>query len=774
MSFSKQFSVSLSLELAKVLPIRSAISYSAESLVTFFRQLKRSGSDFLVEEDLAAIFGRAKVESPLENDFRIAVREMSIIPFHNGSQIVLDGGPGPTLLRALKDRYYLSSVIQLSFLTWTHEQTTLAAALEESMRIRYESNVSGATPDPDYDGILRTLRACSSQTSQFRWDDIEAAVMDRFPKSKSWICKNRGLSRTLPPNLLLGAMDYFHLAQSFPEDRFVKVDSQVGFISIIIWAHYILGLQVIVKDSPDGYVSFGNAENFPVTIRWSQDLQLNRLYSGSKGNDYQHLTIAPIIYLLDSSEQVVLMTEPTENEGVKIDGQEYHRLRGYGTTFYQRIFNRSILVDDDDPIFAEAANFAIALALVLSKSMRRVPFRDQVDEKKYKVPNQCYLGAERWRILDASKLLFWDIELDKKTIKEYIEGLAGVRISDMKVPPGINQYLQKLEDNTYFRNREKFFEDIKEVASWILAFAQVVEIESCADLPLAFAPGFMYCTGVLNWEGLEPIDMESEAFFNLVLKMMKDTGKGEHVVDSDGIFLTCHSGWSLFYNSVMDQDPGRINCELLSIKRGVPTSTRTGERKYRINDAPAVDMDVRTPLLIEKGDSYRPRSVYNIRKRIEHYSSRTSEFWLSIRFDVETPDLPTFALRQRRTGPYKMITYPIYASHAQFHKALWGVVKTVPCSHPSKDDEALPLDLGVVTVGGLTWANGNGDAPDYRIRICLVKGDARARWLVIHGLLPNSNAGALNTQVLLRCDDCCETCAASQASAMRGQWLVVL
>lgn len=64
MSISRQFS--LSLELAKILPIRSLIQYSAESILELIRALRRSGSDFLVEEDLAAIFGRGKIEPALD------------------------------------------------------------------------------------------------------------------------------------------------------------------------------------------------------------------------------------------------------------------------------------------------------------------------------------------------------------------------------------------------------------------------------------------------------------------------------------------------------------------------------------------------------------------------------------------------------------------------------------------------------------------------------------------------------------------------------------
>ena len=139
MPLSTQFN--LSLELTKVLPVREALSSSAKSIISLVRALRRSGSDFLVEEDLAAIFGRGRIESVMEKKFRDALQEVSFTPPHEGSQISLDATPGPTVGRALKDRYYMASVIQLSFLVWMHEETTLASALVECMRTRYESGV---------------------------------------------------------------------------------------------------------------------------------------------------------------------------------------------------------------------------------------------------------------------------------------------------------------------------------------------------------------------------------------------------------------------------------------------------------------------------------------------------------------------------------------------------------------------------------------------------------------------------------------------------------
>ena len=762
MPVSTQFNISL--ELSKILPLRSVITYTADSLVKLVRELRRSGSDFLVEEDLAAIFGRMRIEPSLEDGFRRVVRNPSFTDLYTGSHIVLNAGPGPTLTRALRDRYYMSLVIQLSFLLWMHEETTLATALTESMRSRFERGVKEATPDPDYDGILRTLQTCSSQTSQFGWDTLVNLVVSRFPASKRWFRLDHSPLKSLTPNLLLGAMDYFCLVQSLPEDRFVMVESELGLVPLIVWGHCILGLSVLVKDSPDGDVIFGRIGNPQIIIQWT---------SLAIQPTSQFKPRVPTIYLLDASQEVVLQTEPVDNENSRIEGQECHRLKDYGTTFLQRLFNKTILIADDDPVYAETANLAVAFAMWLSRSMRRVPVITESPHEN-RVSQQRCLGTESWRLFDSSSLLFSGIGLDKSVINDFNEKLTGASIADMTLPPRVRHYLESPEDNKYKLTRQDFIEDIKQAASWVLTFAQVNEIETCADLVLRVAPGWMFCTGVVDWNGLELIEIESKVFFDLVLKMMrKDVTGGSSIVESEGTFLTSHHGWSVFYSSVGDYDPGPVNCESLSIKRGVPTNTKTLERKYRIADAPAIERNVRTPIVVDRGDSYLPRCFTKVYKRTEHYSSRTNEFLLSIRFDIEDLEPPRWFSPLHPEE--KDIKYAIYASYSQFHEALWGTIKTLPCAHCDGDGKPLQLDMGVVTVAGLTWANGDGQATrTNRICICLVKGDARARWLVVNGLIQNSDMGALNRQVLLRCDGCCENCAVKAASAMKGQWLVIL
>ena len=59
MSFDSGFQ--LSLELAQLFPIRAGIETAADRLLQYARDLRKSGSDILVEKDLADIFGRANI-----------------------------------------------------------------------------------------------------------------------------------------------------------------------------------------------------------------------------------------------------------------------------------------------------------------------------------------------------------------------------------------------------------------------------------------------------------------------------------------------------------------------------------------------------------------------------------------------------------------------------------------------------------------------------------------------------------------------------------------
>ena len=269
----------------------------------------------MVEEDLAAIFGRGRIVPSLENHFCGIVSIASITPLHQEAEVVLKAGPDATVRRALKDgHYYMSTVIQLSFLAFMHENSSLTARLVDCMRRRLELNVLDATPNPDYNGILATLQAVVSQTSQYPWEFLIELVESRFPKSAIWFRLHRTPLKRLSPNVLSGAIDYLYLVQSLPEDRMMAVDNQMGLTPLVVWAHCILGLTVLVKGSPDGNVLFETSANPQVVINWSHDWEIDsRLHTVKEPSD-------PITYLLDENMQVVLKVESDHDESIKIEG----------------------------------------------------------------------------------------------------------------------------------------------------------------------------------------------------------------------------------------------------------------------------------------------------------------------------------------------------------------------------------------------------------------------------------------------------------------------
>jgi hypothetical protein len=268
-------SFQLSVELTKLLPVTEALSFTAAAIYKHARELKRSGSDFLSEGDLLAVFGRGKVDPKLERHFKDVISVATFTDLFPSSEIRLEAGPGPTVHRALKHDYHLSMVIQLSFLGSIHERTSLASNLVSCLNERFRMGVPGANPDANFEGISGVLKVCSSQTSQFPWELYTGLVEACLPLSCAFMGKNyqgwqSDMWRVLSPNSLLAAMDYLYLVQCFPEDRVVVTQNQCGLFPLVVWAHYILGLTALVKNSPDGDIVFGSAKRPHAVINWAE------------------------------------------------------------------------------------------------------------------------------------------------------------------------------------------------------------------------------------------------------------------------------------------------------------------------------------------------------------------------------------------------------------------------------------------------------------------------------------------------------------------------
>lgn len=265
MAFSSQFS--LSLELTRLVPLGNILSVAGNGILNLARDLRKSGSDITVEEDLTLVLGRNRLCPNFESTFRVAVRGSSQQQIGEFIDIILEAGAGPTVQRSLKHPPYFSTVAQLSLLAFTQQLNRLSWTLSKL----FERRLSGAPPElqghPSADSIRGTLRACREQTAGFSWNLVFEAVervlgCDKRPLN----AQRRTLhdlssvdGRNLPIPILQGCLDMLTAVQTLPEDRMIHINAETGYSAIVVWAHHLLGLTVEIRkySHKKGYV-FGN------------------------------------------------------------------------------------------------------------------------------------------------------------------------------------------------------------------------------------------------------------------------------------------------------------------------------------------------------------------------------------------------------------------------------------------------------------------------------------------------------------------------------------
>lgn len=748
MSFSAGFQ--LSAELTKIFPIKQLVYATGEMILQYARELRRSGSDIVVEEDLADIFGRGLIVPVLEDEFRRAVlKNVTITPLNTISNISLQAGPGPTVTRALKDRRYLSTVIQLSFLGWGHDRMTLASDLADCMLKRADLGVPGAFPESGSEAIAGTLGACCSQAS-FAWDIFYRQIEDRIREVLPHLTMDQCQSLVLlPKDMLLGAMDYLYIVQRLPQNRKMMVSSEQGVATLIIWAHYILGLTVLLKLVPlRKDLRFGNEESPEVIITWTP---------AQKDKPYTVIKRKPVpfnIYLLADDLDIVLSTPPDDTIRIKSISDERHVLEGYGADYLRRYLNTKVSTADADPVCSTIINLLIACSISVSQRLRR-----QSTYESSQPYSMLGYKLERWRVIQAAEIIFQSFCLDQVQIDHYLAQLNPQTLKGFDLPRCLELYLHRSQEDI-----EDLRDAIMNLATLVLIFAHVVEVQHCSQMPLAFnLASIVQGSDLYNFLTIAESSVREDSLFDDLAQFL--IGRTRKRQQSDGLVLVSDFGWSIYLDSIGDLDPADIRPELVHIKKGVPTSNRTQERKSQIrcppdtcSSPPDHEHTAVTIRPIDQGKNYIPRCLTRVTRRVEYITTGRDEFLLTVLLDVSiASDNVPFTTK---------IEY--YINYRQIYESLWTMPRTKACKH-KKDVNVGEKKLGpdALTVIGFTRPVTN-DFP-HRIWIHLVKRDPGARaFTVVAG------SGREDRSKMLRTEDCCEDCALDAVSIRPGNWSLIL
>jgi hypothetical protein len=647
-----------------------------------------------------------------------------------------------------------------------HERTTLSTNLVACLNERHRLGAADSNP-ANYEDISEFLCVCASQTSSFPWDLYIGRVEAQLPETCTSMANKTSVDglqwRVLTPNLLLAAMDYLCLVQAFPGDRRMAVPSQAGLVPLVVWAHYILGLTVLLKGSPDGDVLFGHSLSPQVTIKWCD-----------------HIDLTAPVYLLDSKMEIILTTELSHNIHARIISEERCRLKGYGA----KLINRFKAKDDGMALTrVQLVCITLAFCRVVTPFLYRVDFKG----KGASTPLiQARDSVESWRLTDAAEIFFQEIPWSMAAVDTYSDALKTQtveRLLEDLVCSGNNSTADSARLNTehsssstadtsHVHGHAQF---IKMVATILLACSKVANIRDCYDMPLAFCSYGLYhivrdgiYERLSKWNGKDYLLINEADWFTIAARLLIHHEFTAHPRSNrNRMSLISAWGWSIFLSNFNDNDPAEIDCQLLYAKRGVPTNSVTNEQKFRILDQ--LWMGGHTlpdPVVLESGGSYIPRCATSVSSRKEYYSSREREFWQTTRFEVRFEDMD-IGTAQSAT---KRNTIFLHASYRELHHALWACILTESCPHQSQRPTMTALHNGMVTASGFRWT----ESPESDICICLVKGNKWARWLVLAGIMDDCSGGVPERNVLLRTDDCCETCASDAAGKHGGRWLVII
>ncbi|KAF2463375.1 uncharacterized protein BDR25DRAFT_362916 [Lindgomyces ingoldianus] len=735
----------LSVELTRLFEplVTGAATNALSDVVSWAKSVRKAGSDVTVEMDLATVFGRGRIEPALEESFQEAVvKPFTITRIHRGNEhdnLELSTGAGHTLTWKQNPMYreLFSSVIQLSFLGWIHERSSLATTLSDCFTERFDAKLS-KMESPGVDGIYRTLEACSSETSDFRWSGYVTQASSRLGRVLGGIRKPHSDLLGLPANILFHCLDFLYVVQRMPEERYMEVDGPEGILALIIWTHYILGLSILIKNiKSQDEVIFENKENPNpvVTVRL---------------NDAEYLGEESTVCLYSKERELILSPDPELLSNRKVEVLERLQLRGYGTITLCRLLNEPVdtfIHGPDNAFLVEATEFVVALAGQISHRLVRVrdPYEHRVTRPQSTIPINS-------QIFDAASILFGSpYSIDRKDrvrfLKESVEKFCEMMQQDtywlnFALPLALEKRLKTLHLSS--AKDSATMDSLVTLATTLVCLARVPNLDTCIELKLAYGGPrhkIRNFTDKISRD-CDTIDLEHLDIYGHLSGLLLGSKSLDLRARDRGVFMISDFGWTVSLPVYGESDPAMVDPESVFIFKGVPTRSKTLERKPRVLDGAVMDLrPLPTPRFNSVSDrgtkSYQPRCISPVQSWKEYVGSRLDGFHVLVKatgIHSEHLDQHGNPLPFQRVLGYRFL-----------HETLWDAYLASQCerecnnridegqSAKKRKDEAV-LGMGVATSAG-NWTWGDDTFEDHkamfpeRLVVILVKNDQRSRWL---------------------------------------------
>ena len=760
MAFTNQFA--LTVELTRLLP--PIINKAADAIMNRARELRHSGSDIVVEEDLANVFGRCQISNALSSSFRTVVSK-STSNIHLLEGITLQAGPGPTVIRAFQDSPYFAMVVQLSLLVWTFHANYLATALAEALRKRSDGAPASVLQwSPDRGGILKVLWAIESQTSAFDWNLMLNAVSTTLGYTPN----------TAPIDfqdfVLQGLLDMFPMVQTLPNDRLIHIQIPVGdhvhsgISALVVWAHHVLNLTVLVRsrghDRQSGNTTrFGNSDSEQILI---EEVAVDHDAS---------------IILLDSQRTHLLTIKPDPDaDGDSLIGF-VRRIpaKGWGNAILsEELGSLYMLKTHSRAVFEDIQTVTSAFAFIVAKNLIKDDSERYDDEEIARLGSQNMYKVDEKRLLLVCRFLFDNPRIDQTAVNTYVAQYSLRELNYyLPKPPSIEASSRA---NAPAENRESVIDSqwdevisfAKKLSVLMLALAHVANPEACEDLVFTGSAFSSISEHPLvqqleDWNGQDSLRVQNESWLQAVAVPLIGHSKPVWNQKWNKTCLVSDKGWSAWITTFGDLDPAYISVGSVYLGRGSPC--RNGIWKTGIWDSQDTYFQFNTdPKRVEVcGQTASLRCVEKVAVDSPYCGEGDDVFLVSAR------------LRLHKAVPNQKTIHRV--GYKALQKFLWWAKLSERCLHGNRMRNDIKLGIDCATVAG--FGNYLEDSSE-RILIYLTAHSLGARWLALATLQYISVSNEVEVeasglrQILLRVNDCCFQCAIDQAAAKPGKWFIIL
>lgn len=447
---------------------------------------------------------------------------------------------------------------------------------------------------PSHGNVLGVLTACEEQTARFDWLAIVHAVGAQLSMNAC------DMPDPLHPAVLRGLTLLLPYVQSLPEDREILVHTNTGICTLVVWAHHVLGFNVMVRKSRD-FLRYDNdiEETIFGVAPATVTIDCTDVYDSASPSGL----LTSVTLIEASSKDTLFSIVPEPEEDLEITSMVKRPVRAYGLKQLDDSWTRFVALgsearDEDQGHKAcvrEVTLVAVALALRLSKHIYKVKSpcyirtksildqqakqasnnpkkdldcsEDDTDTGKlvengwFKEdgPNHC--GIPETKILEAARVLFDQTKLSRKDVTTYFDAHQTVATQNIPVPATVVAACKQygyLEDGW----TDTLLRAAVNVAVLMLILAHASDLNDAAGLLINENASFLRDQRLMykawGWDGEEAVTVMDDEWFMILATLMIGRSEFDPTYGLKEISLLSDRGWSIYIPTFGKPDPSDV------------------------------------------------------------------------------------------------------------------------------------------------------------------------------------------------------------------------